>query len=101
MKYSKAYLFCFTLVFFMTALPEAHAQKRERYKSENSLKRYDSKDRSSRRDFDKNFDRYQTLSPQQKREKMDKWRDFKSNTTPEEREYIMQKMRKKRQGGRR
>lgn len=66
----------------------AHARK-----DKSSYSRYDSKSSSERKDFDRNYNRYQHMSPQQKREKMDKWREFKSNTTPEEREFIKQKMR--------
>lgn len=78
--------------------------RRERYRSssDNNLERYGTKDRSERQKFDKNLGKYQNLSPSQKRQKIEKWREFKENTTPEEREYIRKKMRResRRNGGR-
>lgn len=60
--------------------------------------RYDSKDRKERQKFDRNFHRYQNLSPEEREHRRKKWRKFKSRTTPEEREYIRRKIqREKRQ----
>ncbi|MCO5114297.1 MAG: hypothetical protein M9899_08980 [Bdellovibrionaceae bacterium] len=99
-RLNKAYILPLIITMFILDTHFTHAQGRKHYKSDNSYSRYDSKDSSERKDFDKNFNRYQHLSPQQKQEKLDKWREFKSNTTPEERDFIMKKMRRDRRRGR-
>ena len=87
-----------SLAVMLAAPQESWAQRRERYKSRGSnTEEYSHKNREERKDFDRNFGRYQNLSPSQKREKMDKWREFKQNTTPAERDFILNKMRDNRQ----
>lgn len=76
--------------------------KRERYQSRSSSPQssYESKFRGSKERFDKNLNQYNRYSPQEKRKAMDKWQDFKSETTPEERDFIRNKLRRERRRGR-
>lgn len=90
------------LVIVMGLPNTSWAQRRERYKSYDrdrgsNMEEYSHKNRDERKSFDRNFGRYQSLSPRQKRQKLEKWREFKHNTTPEERDFILHKMREKKE----
>jgi hypothetical protein len=102
--------------------PELMAQRSERYRSRSDsgysqrpnyaerqaprskagqrFDRYQSKPRSERQRFDQNLNKYNSYSPQQKRQAQERWKNFKEKTTPEERAYIREKMRNRRSGGR-
>ena len=87
----------------------AFAQRSERYKSLNERpasgssyqssdfnrhERYQSKPKTDRNRFDQNLNRYNNYSPEEKQRAQDKWKNFKQETTPEERQYILEKMRR-------
>lgn len=98
-------LFLFLTCVFLTTDSYVWAQRSERYKSlsERSSSsgysthdRYQSKPSSERSRFDQNLNRYNSYSPAQKQKAQDKWNHFKQETTPEERKYIIEKMRRER-----
>lgn len=64
--------------------------------SSNRHDRYQSKPKAERDRFDRNLNRYNNYSPEQKQRAQQKWKSFKQETTPEERKYIMEKMRRNR-----
>lgn len=72
----------------------AHAE-RYRSRSESKYDRYESKGKSEKKRFDNNLNRYNNYSPKEKKDAAKKWRNFKEETTPAEREYILNKLREK------
>lgn len=79
------------------SLAERYKPLRER--TDNRFDRYESKPTYEKRQFDQNLNRYNSYSPTEKRQATEKWRSFKENTTPQERQFIMEKMRDRRQNG--
>lgn len=81
------------------SLSERSGQSSSRAGDANRFQRYESKSTSDKQKFDQNLNRYNRYSPSEKKQATEKWRNFKENTTPEERQYIMEKMRNRRQDG--